>query len=347
MKNWEVVQVNLAQKGVLIDSPEGLFNWIEQIQLEGSSWQKLAEGLIVQQQQLMSLLITIVQDSEAAATSMMQELVMVDASIEQLDQALNRVKSKFDQLGSFPHSQLLSLQETILQQGLINPEMNESDVLTMVADCTNQLSRATTDMQNGIRDIVTLLSFKIILETSVAEDGGKSFAQIAGEVRNLARSGLTKADELHLLINELLSLLKETFTQAGKGFDVAREQLVVVQRETQKLITVHTELTTLFSDMTQVMRDANHDILHKTRMIYAQAQFQDIVRQKAERGVNLIQLTIDMLKALADDADMKKAYSQLQAAIVGYENTEALHVSFHHSGADISHRGGNMVIDLF
>lgn len=229
MKDWENIQIGLAQKGVRVDSPEALFDWIEQTQSAANSWRTVAESLLVQQQQLMSLLGAIVQDTEAAATSIIQELAMVDGTVERLDHLLNGLEAQVDQLGSVSSSQFSNQLEAVFQQFLKN----------------------------------------------------------------------------------------------------------------------NTELTDFFAGLAQELLDVRRDISAKTCMLYAQTQFQDIVRQKAERGMDLIQSTIATLKLLSTDADMKVIHDQLQASIIAYKQIEALHVAFHHSGADISHHGGNMTIDLF
>lgn len=344
MDNWEKIQASLAKKGIYLASPSALLEWIEQVDPVCAPYQDIMADVVMQQQSIVSLLNLIIQDTDAAVQSIIAEITIVDSDVNQLAMHFNLVQEKINPLQH--HYTDKQLDEML--DGLLVIISNDNYVWSFISTHISKLASNNKAIRNVVQRIITLLSFKSIMDVATADSKNRSFVQIAGELRTLARQGNDYSDDMLFVINDVQRTLEQKTadfsTSVSDDYQIKRN---IINNEIKSILRTHSELLSFLAEVINLFNDAHRDVCNRVQMMYAQVQFQDIVRQKAERGINLIQNTINILQALNKTVDIDAAHLLLQSAITDYEQTDALHASFHHSGADSSHHGGSMMVDLF
>ena len=302
--------------------------------------------MVVLQQLIVVLLHAIIEDTNSAAHSIITEVSTVDTDTERLANYLKNIEQKTTQLQAMQHESTGKRFEDYLHQ-MVHDLSADMDMLRGLSGYVSKVSGRADEVHTTIHKMITVLSFKAIMDAAIAEDKTKTFAQIAGEVRSLARQSADQSDEILKFIDEMQIALASRLQNLDTGIDVSQTQAELIREEIQSLLESHVDLRAFLDNTIAVFNEGHNDIWGKIRMMYAQVQFQDIVRQKAERGIALIEAGLQALQQCLSGQAADLAQVSLTQAIATYNETEQLHASFSHSGADASHEGGAMKIDLF
>jgi hypothetical protein len=344
---WQALQMGLQERSLTLETPQAILAWMDQqAQPQERSFGHVIPHFLRLQEQLIELLNVVIADTDAAANSFIHEISNVDTDTERLSNHIKNIEHKTVALQSLREQTTQANLDGYINQ-LFDNLTTDMDMLRAFSGYVGKVSLNADGVHQAIHRMITVLSFKAIMDAAIAEDKTKSFAQIAGEVRILARQSADQSDEILKFIDEMQIALEQRLSDLNIGLDGSRTQMDVVRDEIQGLLNTHSELKSFLQNTIMVFNEGHNDIWSKIRMMYAQVQFQDIVRQKAERGITLIRSQITALQQCLVGDPIEVVEQQLQSAINLYRDTEQLHVAFHHSGADASHSGGAMAIDLF
>jgi hypothetical protein len=342
---WTQLQDALKERQLSFDTPQALLDWVDAQQFQANLTQ-LLPNMVVLQQLIVVLLHAIIEDTNSAAHSIITEVSTVDTDTERLANYLKNIEQKTTQLQAMQHESTGKRFEDYLHQ-MVHDLSADMDMLRGLSGYVSKVSGRADEVHTTIHKMITVLSFKAIMDAAIAEDKTKTFAQIAGEVRSLARQSADQSDEILKFIDEMQLALASRLQNLDTGIDVSQTQAELIREEIQSLLESHVDLRAFLDNTIAVFNEGHNDIWGKIRMMYAQVQFQDIVRQKAERGIALIEAGLQALQQCLSGQAADLAQVSLTQAIATYNETEQLHASFSHSGADASHEGGAMKIDLF
>lgn len=343
---WMQLKNALEERQLSFDTPQSLLDWIDQQQSQQLSFSQLLPNLIGLQHIIVVLLKAIIEDTNSAAHSIITEVSTVDNDTERLANYLKNIEQKTTQLQAMQHEKASQRFEDYLHQ-MVNSLSADMDMLRGLSGYVSKVSGRADDVHTTIHKMITVLSFKAIMDAAIADDKTKSFGQIAGEVRALARQSADQSDEILKFIDEMQLALEARLNNLDTGMDNTQTQAEIIREEIQTLLVSHVDLREFLDNTISVFNEGHNDIWGKIRMMYAQVQFQDIVRQKAERGIALIESGLHALQLCLTGQPADMAQVSLTQAIAMYNEIEQLHASFSHSGADASHEGGAMKIDLF
>jgi hypothetical protein len=343
VNNWTDLQASLHNQGLILDSPEELIQWV----CQAKHWQSLVIALMKQHQLFVELLAVIIQDTDAAAQSIIHEVSLVDTDTERMSNYLQAIEEKASTL----HAANIESNAGDVEQHLarlINELSADADMLLGLSHHVGNVSGRVDDVHHAINRMVTVLSFKAIMDAAVSEDKSRSFTQIAGEVRELARYSATQSSEIVAFIEEMQRALSLRVKRLhNDDLTTDRSQLDAIKAEIKQLTLTYTELRNFWGQTIATFNEGHADIWSKIRMMYAQVQFQDIVRQKAERGSALLESQLMALQQCVQFGPTEMLVQQIDQAIKQYQAKEQLHLGFSRSGVDASHAGGAMSVDLF
>jgi hypothetical protein len=343
VNNWAELQACLHDQGLILDSPEALVEWM----CQAKHWKAVVLTFIQQHRLFVDLLDAVIKDTDAAAQSIIHEVSLVDTDTERLSNYLQAIEEKTSHIYAASSENNSDEVEQQLAQ-LINELKVESDMLLGLSKHVGNVSGRVGDVHDAINRMVSVLSFKAIMDAAVSADKSSSFTQIAGEVRELAKYSATQSSEIIAFVEEMQSVLSPRVNRLhDQELSQNASQLDAVKAEINQLTLTNTELRKFWQQTMVTFNEGHSDIWGKIRMMYAQVQFQDIVRQKAERGSALLEAQLTVLQQCVQFGPTEMLVQQMNQAIEQYQSQELLHVSFSKSASGDSQAGGAMSVDLF
>ncbi|MBD3767668.1 MAG: hypothetical protein IE928_06905 [Gammaproteobacteria bacterium] len=342
---WKQLQAALEERQLSFETPQALLEWVD-AQQSPAQMTSLLPNMMVLQRLIVALLQVIIEDTDSAAHSIITEASSVDTDTERLGDYLKNIEQKTTQSQAMRHESAGQRFE-VYSHKIVHDLSADMEMLRALSGYVRKVSDHADEVHASVHKMIAVLSFKAIMDAAIAEDKTKNFAQIAGEVRALARQSADQSDEILKFIDEMQLALSSRLRDIGTGIDVSQAQAALICDEIQSLLASHDHLRQFLDETIAMFNESHNDIEDKVRMIYAQVQFQDIVRQKAERGIDLIESGLQAMQQCLSGQAVDMVNASLSQAIASYSETERLHVHFSHSGVDVSHGGANMKIDLF
>lgn len=340
--DWLKLQAQLQQAGLSVADPEALVEWVQQqsVQNQPQDFKPLMHQL---EQQMVQLLQGIIEDTQEAANQFITDIAMVDNDTERLAHQLNRVEQKMDELKTLESDQFVQRVDQQLSS-IVHGLSGDMDILRGLTSYISKVATPASEVNQSIQKMMAILSFKTLMEAAMVEDKQHSFSQIAGEVRQLARHSADHSDDIIRFVDELETLINQRMTQLDDGMLHTQHHAEHIRAAMQTLLETHVQLSGFLNNTIDVFNEGHKDIWDKIRMMYAQVQFQDIVRQKAERGMTFMQSACQLM------AEQNTAWLTLGTQIAlselieHHKSVEALHASFT-QGAESGE--ASLKIDLF
>jgi hypothetical protein len=338
--SWENCQAFFASNHLSFESETDCVAWLSKVRsLEKQNIYH--DRLIQTHQAIINLLQVIIADTDAAAQSMISEISIVNEDTSKLSEQVKSIAEKTQCLPSITSDRASRLTSQVAQ--LLEAIAHTHNNFSSLDRYIQQASGSAGEVHQSVKRMIMALSFKATLETAQDEGINISLLEVGEQLRSLAKKSEQHSEEILKFIDELQITLKQSLSSID--LDTRDRELTtkVLSQEIVHILSAQSDMSTFLGDMIQVFSAGHDDIWDKVRMMYAQVQFQDIVRQKAERGIHLLESTIASLQC--DNPD--EALQLLCQSIEYYQETEQLHSNFHHSGVDATHGGGKMSIDLF
>jgi len=308
----------------------------------------LATHLILEQA-IDDKLLEVVADTEASATSIIQEVrALYDSSHKlvaylessglrggMMENDISNCVAFLLDLGTFVHQLPDKMQRDMVSVQLVVKEITElSELVSSVQDIAMQSH---------------LLAINAAIEGSHAGPAGAAFRVIATEMRTLASNSSEVARRINIGLARARNVVGNTM---AKSLVESSEQLQTVSKAADSIV----RLQENFEDMRQfhkirftVVSKYNEDLLQEISEVLGQIQYQDVVSQCIERIRSATAQRNGFFESAVqqwgqDDAELTQLPPQLLQILNNFVSEEEKHL---HSARHAADAGSEQKIELF
>ncbi len=256
--------------------------------------------------------------TDAAATSIIKQLQMIDESVTILSTSLREDVAKIDRLKNSSSDQLLSVEHSLEEMSDYIQERESSTLehktkIEGVIAQTSNLSELT-QLVKSIAAQTNLLALNAAIEAARAGESGRGFAVVADEVRQLSAQSSAAAENIeteifkvqHTVTEKMSSMVdEELIAQESRKLRLFSDQLSVIS-------TMYASYDSVNRRMIEIIENNAEQVRQNVMSSYASVQFQDITRQRLEQVMGTLgtinQNIIDLLTHSNDEdylANMK------------------------------------------
>ncbi|WP_243143515.1 methyl-accepting chemotaxis protein [Pseudobutyrivibrio xylanivorans] len=206
--------------GNIKDSSNTVGESSEELSMMANQIAATAESVAVAVQQIASGAVQQAEEVQSAA----ENTTMITDAVESVKDSTTEMTSLADRMKNASEASSSSL--AILQNTSTDMTIKIEEIATKISSTQNAVSNINERVEgiSGIAAQTNLLSLNASIEAARAGEAGKGFAVVAEEIRKLADDSESLAQEIRVLMDELLAEADQAVKAAGYVMDGNIEQ---------------------------------------------------------------------------------------------------------------------------
>lgn len=168
------------------------------------------------------------------------------------------------------------------------------------------------DNLKKIAEQTKIISLNALIEAARAGEKGKGFSVVAKEVKKLSEQSTNSANEISLLIGELVEKCNRINDETSEEYNNAMEIFDTSQVEVSNSLDKIDETLLALEDKLQIVSKGTESLSKEINRIIVSIQFQDITRQRIEHVIEPLEL---IYKEMQDKLAESKVGSELREEI--------------------------------
>jgi methyl-accepting chemotaxis protein len=278
-----------------------------------------------------SHLDSVIQETEDAARSIMEQLQSIDTVAGDLNQFVDRSNADSSQLIADTNQEVAQNQQLMeTMRGYIRARMDEGQHDLERVQAVVRESQQLNTLVELIRTIAAqtnLLALNAAIEAARAGEAGRGFAVVADEVRKLSSQTAEAVTRISEGIGRVTGTIESQFKEKLSQANLEGER-VILERFTGQMDEMEGRYTNLINRQGEVLATI-HSGSGRLSSMFVQAmasvQFQDVVRQQLEHVNHAVTRLDDHLRQLAkvlrepgNDSFPEPVSRQINAMFDGY-----------------------------
>ena len=278
-----------------------------------------------------SHLDNVVQETESAAFSIMEQLQSIDGVVTELNQYVSQSNADSSQLIASTEQEVQENQKLMnTMRGYIGERMDEGQKdLERVQAVIHESQQLNTlvELIRSIAGQTNLLALNAAIEAARAGEAGRGFAVVADEVRRLSNQTAEAVTQISEGIGRVTSSIESQFKEKLSHANLQGER-EILERFTGQMDEMEQRYTQLINRQGEVLGTINNGSERLSNMFVqamSSVQFQDVVRQQLEHVSHAVTRLDTHLRELAgvlrnpDSATFPEPVSrQLDSMFDGY-----------------------------
>ncbi len=237
---------------------------------------------------------TVVQETEAAAYNVVEQLQTIDTVVTDLSSFIDTTTSESNALLSSAESriehnqQLLKDLDHYIDQRISEAEQDQTRIAQVVHD-----ARSLTSLVILIKNVAkqtNLLALNAAIEAARAGEAGRGFAVVADEVRKLSAESEKAVAQINAGIEQVASSIQAQFADKLSHTNIEAERTALQSFATQlnRLGDSYKEVTEHETKVLITVNDSSQRLSRMFMDALASIQFQDVTRQQVEQVIDAL-----------------------------------------------------------
>lgn len=219
---------------------------------------------------------TAVEELAQGATNQANETETVNGKVIELADIIQTEKNGVTKLGQSVSSMMKHSDKAVESiNELYHITETTIGAIDVVSDQTAKNNESAISINKaveiikGIAEQTNLLSLNASIEAARAGESGRGFAVVAEEIRNLAEESAKSAEEIELVVRELLYNVENSVTKMAEVSEEVKEQKIRLDDTKESFDSLYQEIKTV-EDMT-VEIDHQTKVLDDIRVVVSEA----------------------------------------------------------------------------
>jgi len=251
--------------------------------------------------------------------------------ISNLSKQIGVVSEKADNIGSIANmTQNIVKDGTVIVNDLSKKATNTVDITRVVIDDIQKLetkSLAVNDIINTINYITeqtNLLSLNASIEAARAGEAGKGFAVVADEIRKLAIQSQNAANQIGVIIVEIVDQTQETVKTARRAEDIVASQETTLKSTVEVFFNINSHVEKLSINLKQILEGIAEIEHAKEDAFKAVGSITSTTQQTAAATGELGATTVNQMSAVEA---LNSTALMLNEAVKNLEETVAVFIT--------------------
>jgi|GEM_PF-3180401 len=197
------------------------------------------------------------QDYHSIANQIMRDSEDISRTCEQYLTKMNYIEEKVSESSQ-------EIEEVILSADQLNKNNTENSSKIFALEKLSDQIKSMGESVINISKQTNLIAFNVAIEVSHTEDEGKGFTVLAEEIRCLADSSASSAEDINSLINKFQNNIKKVIKEIHKTGEIISAEIKKVKKSIVTFNTIHEKLNSLFHAGGKI-KNISRDVLAGSR----------------------------------------------------------------------------------